>query len=380
MKRKNFLFDEISRRDNVRLAFLKAIRGNRSSPQSVYFCRNIDRNLRAVQENLRSPDFRWGGYRSFLIKDPKLRTISTAPFAQRVMHHAIMNVIEPVLERPLVFHSYACRRGKGTHAAVLYAFRQCRANRYFLKLDVRRYFESVDHGVLKSVLRRFIKDARLAAMLDGIIGSWETAPGKGIPVGNLTSQFFANLYLSGMDHFILEKLRPAGYCRYMDDFVVWSPSEERLVRMRGQITEYARCVLRLDLKPAVFGRSVAGLPFLGFLVREKGIFLMQKSKRRVKRRMAEISASLLGGCISQEKAARRVSSVFAAVALARTLCFRRNLCKKWGRLPAATASNAAGVGTIRHRTPALPTGTTTTATTTTLASGWSVPELCGGKD
>jgi len=239
-----------------------------------------------------------------------------------------MNVIEPVLDRPMIRHSYACRKGKGTHAAVLYAFRQCKTAPYFLKLDIRKYFDSIDHEILKTQLRRLIKDARVNTLLDGIIDSYETAPGKGVPIGNLTSQFFANMHLAFLDHYILEQLRPCAYCRYMDDFVLWSDSQAELKAMYTRVNEYVTVNLKLAVKPPVFGSAAGGLPFLGFLIKEKGIYLMQKSKRRVKERMAEISAALYTGGITEEKAAERERSVFAAISLARTNRFRKVVVRK----------------------------------------------------
>jgi hypothetical protein len=332
MKRRGRLFEQIIDYNNIRLAFLKALRGNRQSLSALNFCRNTEENLGAVREKLASLQCGWGAYRSFLITDPKLRTISTAPFEQRVMHHAIMNVIEPVFDRPMICHSYACRKGKGTHAAVQYAFGRCKSNPFFLKLDIRKYFDSIDHEALKALLRRLVKDARVLFLLDGVIDSYETAPGKGVPIGNLTSQFFANLYLAGMDHFILEKLRPPAYCRYMDDFVLWSSSLAELKTMFTQVDDYVTRNLKLTVKQPVFGKTAAGLPFLGFLMKEKGIYLLQKSKRRVARRMTEISALLNHGCITEEKAAERVRSVFAAISLARTNRFRKIICEKGERL------------------------------------------------
>jgi len=336
MKRQNFLFENIVTYSNIRLAFLKAIRGNRSSPQAVTYCRNLDSNLSLLRAKLLALNCGWGGYKSFLITDPKLRTISTAPFEQRVMHHAIMNILEPVFDRPMIRHSYACRKGKGTHAAVLYAFRQCKTAPYFLKLDIRKYFDSIDHEILKTQSRRLIKDTRVITLLDGIIGSYETTPGRGVPIGNLTSQFFANLHLCFLDHYILEQLRPNAYCRYMDDFVLWSDSQAELKTMFTLVNEYVTRNLRLAVKPPVFGNTASGLPFLGFLIKEKGIYLMQKSKRRVKERMTEISAALYNDVITEEKAAERARSVIAAIGLARTNRFRKMLCEKGERLLATT--------------------------------------------
>jgi hypothetical protein len=336
MKRLNHLFDQIVEYGNIRLAFLKAVRGKRSSPAVINFCQNTGDNLAALRDTLRTLNCEWGNYHSFLITDPKLRVISSAPVEQRIMHHAIMNVLDPVFERPMIYHSYACRRGKGTHAAVRHAFLQCRSRPCFLKLDIRKYFDSIDHDALKTMLQRLIKDPRVMALLHGIIDSYETDPGKGIPIGNLTSQFFANLYLTGLDHFILEILRPLAYCRYMDDFVLWGPSPQALKTMYGRINTYVGDHLRLILKQPVYGKSSAGLPFLGFLIKEKGIYLLQKSKRRVINRMAEIDAMLGEGEITGEKAAERAISVFAAVAIARTNRFRRSLIHKGERLLAPT--------------------------------------------
>jgi len=330
MKRQNNLFEKIIDYNNIRLAFLKAIRGNRSSPSTVDYCQNIDNNLSLLREKLLTLKPEWGGYKSFQITDPKLRTISTAPFEQRIMHHAIMNVIEPILERPLIYHSYACRIGKGTHAAVLYAFSQCKSNSHLLKLDIRKYFDSIDHEILKNQLRRLLKDTKVITLLDGIIDSYQTTSGKGVPIGNLTSQFFANMYLACMDHYILEKLQPSSYCRYMDDFVIWAKSMKQIKDIFAKINEYVNKNLNLIIKPPVFGKSSTGLPFLGFLIKDKCVFLMQKSKRRVKERMKEISALLFQNQITEEKAAERVRSIFAAIALARTNQFRQNICKKAG--------------------------------------------------
>jgi hypothetical protein len=169
-----------------------------------------------------------------------------------------------------------------------------------------------------------------------LIDSYETLPGRGVPIGNLTSQFFANMYLAFLDHYILEILRPPAYCRYMDDFVLWSASKEQLKDMYAKINDYVKENLNLTLKTPVFGSSAIGLPFLGFLIKEKGIYLMRKSKRRVAGRMSEITVSLCQGSITEEKAAERVRSVFAGIDLARTKRFRKKLCEKGERLLALT--------------------------------------------
>jgi retron-type reverse transcriptase len=333
MKRANNLFESIIDYQNIRLAFLKAIRGNRTSTEAIYFCTNTDNNLAVIQKKLTHLNADWGRYRSFLINDPKPREISVAPFEQRIMHHAIMNILAPVFERSLIYHSYACRKGKGTHAAVLYAFGQCKRGGYFLKLDIRKYFDSIDHDVLKCCIARFIKDVRTLFLLNAIIDSYEKSektPGRGIPIGNLTSQFFANLYLSSLDHYILEHLRPTGYCRYMDDFVLWHTSKETIQKMLVDIDRYVEGNLHLCLKNPVYGRVKDGLPFLGFLIKENGIFLTQKSKQRVVERISKIDKAFVEGEITEEKASERALSAFAAIKLARTHNLRRRITENIG--------------------------------------------------
>jgi retron-type reverse transcriptase len=328
MKRASSLFEKIVDRQNLREAYLKTVKGKRRSAAVMLFRANLDGNLQKIAARLSTPNVRWGGYTHFRIKDPKERVISAAPIEDRVAHHAIMNVLEEPFERQMIFHNYACRKGKGTHAAIQYAFCKCRSNQWFLKLDVRRYFDSIDHGVLRERLSKIIKDKKTLALLDSIIDSYHTKEGKGVPIGNLTSQFFANLYLSPLDHYILENLKPAAYERYMDDFVLFSNSKERLKESLIRINSYAAGELKLELKPPVLGSTADGLPFLGFAVKRHGIYLLAKSKRRMKKRMAAVNALLARGVIDEETAAERLTSVFAAVLPARTLRFRRKLCRE----------------------------------------------------
>ncbi len=325
MKRRSNLFESIIDYQNTCEAWLKSIKGKRKSTCVLLFSRNVPENLKTIRGRLMSGSPDWGNYRSFIVTDPKKRLISAAPFEQRIMHHAIMNILEPVFERQLIFHCYACRKGKGMHAAVQYAFRLCKACGYFIKLDVRKYFDSIDHETLKRQLCRIIKDDRTLSLIYGIIDSYHTLSGKGLPIGNLTSQFFANLYLSCLDHYILEHLKPAGYVRYMDDFVLWHDDKQKLQNMHSSLKSYAENVLRLELKPPVIDSTKQGLPFLGFLIKSSGIFLLRKSKLRMKKWAKLIGSELLQGKISEEQAAMRATSVNAAVILARCLSFRVKL-------------------------------------------------------
>ncbi len=264
MKRAKSLFNQIISYENVRLAWLKARRHKTSKNVVKNFSKNVNKNLFIVQKNLKSKPAILSSYSQFTIYEPKERLISVVPFIDRVMHHAIMNVLEPVFEKQFIFHTYACRKGKGSHKAIKYAFSKAKNCEYFLKLDVKKYFENIDHNILKRKLSKIIKDKDCLDLLFDIIDSFSTE--KGLPIGNLTSQFFANLYLSELDHFVLEKLKPSGYCRYMDDFLLFSNSKIDLMNMLNSIETFCLNNLLLTLKPYILGKCKDGIAFLGYKI------------------------------------------------------------------------------------------------------------------
>jgi len=188
MKRAGALLDAIADPGNLRLAFWKAAKGKGAKADCRAFQEKLDANLAALRADLLAGSARVGAYHYFTIHDPKERTICAASFPERVLHHALMNVCEPVLERAAVFDSYACRKGKGQLAAVRRAESCARQYGWFLKLDVRKYFDSVDHDILQGLLRRKFKDAVVLGLFDQVLASYQTVPGRGLPIGNLTSQ------------------------------------------------------------------------------------------------------------------------------------------------------------------------------------------------
>ena len=194
----------------------------------LLFRMKVDCNLEEIRRGLENETARIGAYSYFTIKDPKERIICAASFPERIIHHAVMNICEPYFERFQIFHSYACRKGKGQHAALLSAFHYAKSSPFFLKMDVRKYFDSIDHEILFNRLTRLFKDHRLLDLLSRIIDSYHTAPGKGVPIGNLTSQYFANHYLASFDHYVKETLGVKRYIRYMDDMLFFSSSPSDL--------------------------------------------------------------------------------------------------------------------------------------------------------
>ena len=309
MKRAKSLFNQIISYENVRLAWLKARRHKTSKNVVKNFSKNVNKDLLIVQKNLKSKPAILSSYSQFTIYEPKERLISVVPFIDRVMHHAIMNVLEPVFEKQFIYHTYACRKGKGSHKAIKYAFSKAKNCEFFLKLDVKKYFDNIDHQILKQKLVRIIKDKECLDLLFDIIDSFSTE--KGLPIGNLTSQFFANLYLSELDHFVLEKLKPSGYCRYMDDFLLFCNSKTELLKMYSKIESFCYEKLLLNLKPFIFGKCKDGIAFLGYKITCKDVDLLQKSKKRKKQKLKSINYEFENNLISKSKYVERVKCLFS---------------------------------------------------------------------
>ncbi|MBI9104605.1 MAG: RNA-directed DNA polymerase [Spirochaetales bacterium] len=233
MKRKGSLFEIIASEENLKVASWKAMRGKRTKRDVLLFNLNFEENLTALRKDLLDGTIAIGNYHYFQVHEPKERTICAASFPERILHHAIMNVCLPVFENYQIYDSYACREGKGTHKALLRAFHFSKSTPFFLKVDIRKYFDSIDHIILKNLLCRKFKDEKLLELLYRIIDSYETAPGKGLPIGNLTSQHMANFYLGRADHYIKEELGTRRYVRYMDDFVLWDSDMNGLLNDRN---------------------------------------------------------------------------------------------------------------------------------------------------
>lgn len=319
MNRTGNLFEKICDIQNLHEAYYKAAKSKHLSSEVINFNQNYEKNLENLRLSLVSGSYRHGKYRQFIITDPKKRVISAASFVDRIVHHSIINILEPLFEHQFVFHTYACRKGKGTHAAALYAYRKAKSCRYFLKLDVRKYFDSIDHVVLKKFLCRIIKDSRCISLLFNIIDSYEVSAGKsyssgekGLPIGNLTSQFFANFYLSFLDHFVLEKLNPCGYVRYMDDVIIFENSLCRLKQIFKDMSGFCSERLLVALKTPVFGRCNNGVPFLGWKLSTFDIKILGGTKRRMRRVLARIFFEQIMGKITAEEARTRIECVYAA--------------------------------------------------------------------
>ena len=321
-------FEAVYTMENLYHAWHKVSLGKSAKSSMLVFYNDLDKNLASIAHDLKNGSYRPGAYNRFLVKDPKERIISAAPVRDRVVHHALMNYYDPIFDRHLIYDSYACRVGKGTHQAVMRSFHFAKSSRYFLKMDVRKYFDSIDHAILKMLLTNIIKDTNILNIFNTIIDSGGVIDGKGIPIGNLTSQFFANYYLSAFDHYFKERRQVKKYIRYMDDILIFSADKDELKELYSDAVCYAQEKLELVLKPPVSGPAAAGAPFLGFLVKPTGIYLQQKTKRRYKARIGEIERKRKTGAFTELEAGRRVEAVTAHLLLARSRNFRNTVVRR----------------------------------------------------
>ncbi len=271
MKRYGFLYDKLCSFPCLYAAFQQALKGHKTKSEAAEFCFNLDRELDKLQSELQDYTYQPGEYRYFEIFEPKQRTISVAAFRDRVVHHALVRQLEPIWERSFIYRSYATRKGKGSLKAVKQAQHYLRSHDWYLKLDIRKYFDSIDHRVLMRLIERKIKDPHILVLIRKILDtsnlSSANPKGVGLPIGNLTSQFFANVYLDGFDHYVLEDLRLT-YIRYMDDMILFSNSRTDLKMAYRKCEKYLEEELNLAVKPGgvLLNSRMHGLPFLGFRI------------------------------------------------------------------------------------------------------------------
>ena len=321
MRRVGDLIDRVVDRDNLRLAWLKAIRGKRCERYVLRFAARLEDELAKIASDLAIGAYRWGAFRTFTIFDPKERRIQVAPLRDRVASHALMNVCEPVFDRVQFHASCACRKGRGQTAALDLALRHTRSRRFFLKGDVRKYFDSIDHDVLKESLTRLFKDRLVLKAFNDAIDCYETTPGRGVPIGSLTSQFFANHYLNALDRFVYEELKINAYVRYMDDFVLWNDSKETLADASRRLDGFAEERLKLRLKAPQLNQSRFGFPFIGRRVSSAGLSTTRRGRKRFRKLLFLAEEKLATGEWDEGTAARHVESAVEFIRRARSQKF-----------------------------------------------------------
>ena len=318
MKRAGDLWDSICTFENALDAYGKARAGKRYRHEVIEFEQNREENLFRISSQLRDMTYAPGRYKVFKIFEPKERTIMALPFRDRVAQHMICNYIEPVYEKRFYEHSYACRVDKGVHEASstlqrwIYNLEVVEGRKiYALKCDIHHYFQSVDHRILKEENRRYFKDKYLLQTLDLIIDHNGTfSPGKGIPVGNLTSQLFANVYLNVLDDYIKHELGCKYYIRYMDDFIILSESVDELREIWKKIEVFIGERLLLSLNPkTTIVAAKNGVDFVGYRHYSRTKKIRKAAMRRMRKLLRQFEADDIGHDEFYESFQSRTSSM-----------------------------------------------------------------------
>ena len=294
MKRINNLYNKICTRENILSAYHKARVGKSRKKEVRTFDSNLEANLESIYDDLDNDTYKTSEYGVFVIYEPKERLIFRLPFRDRVVQHAIMNIIEPVWMPIFIHGTYSSIKGRGIHAAandLRRALKDEENTQYCLKLDIRKFYPSIDHNTLKSIIRKKLKDERLLRLLDGIIDS-----SPGVPIGNYMSQFFANLYLSYFDHWLKETMKVRHYFRYADDMVILSPDKQSLHALRFEMDNYLRENLKLEIKDnyQVFPVDVRGIDFVGYVFRHSHVLLRKSIKQNLCRKAARLDRLNIG--------------------------------------------------------------------------------------
>lgn len=278
-------------------AYRRACRAGRYRREALEFGYRLESNLLALHRDLMQGTYRHGPYHEFTVVDAKKRKIKAACFRDRVVHQAVHHALEPLFEPGFISDSYACRKGKGTHAALRLLevwLRRAPHLKYVLSCDISRYFASIDHELLLARIGKKLKDAQLRTLCRQIVESSSEAPHKGIPIGNLTSQLFANICLDEFDHYAKRALKCRHYVRYMDDFLILGEDASVLRAMKVQIAAYLdeRLGLLLHPKKATVFRIANAIPFLGYRVFTYHRLLRKNTVMRFSRRVRNLKRLL----------------------------------------------------------------------------------------
>ena len=283
MKRYGNLFEGLCSFENLLLASKKAQKGKRFKHSTSVFNLNLENELLCLQKELKGQTYQIGGYKQFYIYDPKKRLISAAPYRDRVVQHALCNIIEPIFDRMFVYDSYACRKWKGSIKAVNRFTEFSRKNDYVLKCDVKSYFASIDHEALWQFILGKIKDKQVLWLIRQIIDSTAS---PGIPIGNLASQIFANLYLNDFDHYLKEAVKCPYYLRYMDDLIIFGNDKAWLTEVKELVrTKLIDVKLAMHEDKSRIFETKNGVPVLGYKIWPSHRLVLAQNIKRFKLRM-----------------------------------------------------------------------------------------------
>lgn len=269
----------------------------------------LEDNIFRLHEDLISRSFNYAVYQGFYVSDPKRRHIHKAVVRDRVVHQALYRMINPLFDKRFIYDSYSSRKDRGTHLGVERSFKACRkvSNNwkkkvYVLKCDIRKFFDTIDHSILRDLIQRRVSCADTMNLIDLLFTGFEKEKGKGLPLGNVTSQLFSNIYLNELDQFVKHKLKMKYYFRYCDDFIVISENKNILLQVLQKIKIFLSKNLKLELHPRkVEIRPIRqGIDFLGYVILPHTIILRTRTKNRIVRKIQVINERLKRGLISKE--------------------------------------------------------------------------------
>lgn len=296
--------------------------GKKNKPDVQLFEFNLEDNLFQLRQELKSKIYQHSHYTPFYIQDPKLRRIHKASVRDRTLHHAVFRILYPIFDKEFIFDSYSCRLNKGTHKAVNRLEKFCREpsknhteNIFALKCDIRKFFDSVNQGILLKLIKKKVQDEKAVWLIEKIIKSFENADAKGLPLGNVTSQLFANIYLNELDQFVKHNLKIKHYLRYCDDFVILGENRDDLTNLIQPINNFLKDKLKLTLHPdkIIIREYHQGIDFLGYIVLPYHRVLRTKTKRRIFRKIRSKNQEFLIGEISEESFNQRLQSYFGVL-------------------------------------------------------------------
>lgn len=274
------MWQQVYSYNNLLLAYRKASKGKKQNKEVRSFALNLNESIKNLSLQIQQFQVPIGNYTYFQIKDPKQRTICAASFVERVYHHALMNIYHESFELIQIEHSYATRPHKGSHKAIYQTWLNCQKNGYWLKLDVKKFFDTVSHKILKKLISNYFEEDEVIKAFHQIIDSYNINTEKGLPIGNLTSQYFANFYLAFLDKYTVKELKIKEYIRYMDDIVIWSEDKKCIWDYFDNLSKFLNNELNQSFKPPILNKTTFPIPYLGFLINNEGVVPNKRNRKK----------------------------------------------------------------------------------------------------
>jgi len=343
MKVYSNLFNNIISAENLFLAWDKFKNGKRNKKDVMLFEWNLEENIFRLHRDLKNKTYEHGVYHSFKIRDPKPRDIHKAQVRDRILHHAVFQILNPLFEPCFISASFSCREGYGTHKGVQYlqdTLRKANKNGFIkcfaLKCDVKKFFDTIDHDILLAILKKKIKDEDTIWLLKQIISSFSSKNSllgieKGIPIGNLTSQLFANIYMNDFDQFIKNKLRVKYFLRYTDDFLIISENKAYLEEILPEIISFLNDALsiRIHDEKTTIQKTNRGVDFLGYVVFNKYKLVRTKTKRRIFRKFKLKIGQYQNGIILKNSLSQSLQSYLGFLGHGESFAVEENFKKQY---------------------------------------------------